>query len=194
MPKALSGRKTVLLNGVAVGEVISMGDPEKDAKAAQQLLKSKGLHKEPTPFQAIFSQAHSFANTSALLYVRDLKRHPRTGASIVPFVVNTAFAIELYLKALAQKHGVSLRGHELIKLHKALPARALAEVKSVTTKCAVNRSLGEDPDFRKYLANLNNAFVDWRYSYELDKTGTVHIEPALFVMEVLHEACRLPAA
>jgi hypothetical protein len=34
-------------------------------------------------------------------------------------------------------------------------------------------------------------YVDWRYSYELEKTGPVHIEPTIFVMEVLHEACRL---
>jgi hypothetical protein len=192
MSKVLPGRKIVLLNGVAVGEVISTGDPEKDALATQQLLKSKGLHKEPTRFQAVFSQAHSFANTSALLYERDLRRHPRNGASIVPFVVNAAFAIELYLKALAQRHGVSLRGHELVKLHKALPAKALAEMESVIPNCAVNRALGEEPDFGKYLANLNNSFVEWRYSYELGKTGPVHIEPAIFVMEVLHETCRLP--
>ena len=41
------------------------------------------------------------------------------------------------------------------------------------------------------LKSLNSTYIDWRYSYELEKTGPVHIEPTIFVMEVLHEACRL---
>jgi hypothetical protein len=188
------GPKTVLLNGIAVGEVVSTGDIGSDAEAVQQFLKSKGLHKEVSPFQAVFNQALAFANTSAYLYERDLRRSPRNGISAVPFVVNAAFGIELYLKALAQKHGVSLRGHELLKLHKALPRNALVEITAVTPRCAANRALGEPPDFLAYLKNLNNTFVEWRYSYELERTGAVHIEPTIFVMEVLHEACRLPTA
>ena len=173
---------------------MSSGDTERDAEAVRHFLKSKGLHKEVSLFQAVFNQALAFANTSAYLYERDLRRSPRRGVSVVPFVVNAAFAIELYLKALAQKHGTSLRGHELVKLHKALPAAAYAEIEVVTPRCAANRALGEEPDFSAYLASLNNAFVDWRYSYELERTGAVHIEPTIFVMEVLHKACRLPAA
>jgi hypothetical protein len=195
MSKIPPGSKTVLLNGVAVGEVMSSGDSEHDLEAVRQFLKDKGLHKEISLFHAIFNQALAFANTSAYLYERDLRRSPRKGISVVPFVVNAAFGIELYLKALAQKHGVSLRGHELVKLHAALPSVALAEIELVTLRCAVNRALGESPDFVAYLKNLNNTFVEWRYSYELERTGTVQIEPTIFVMEVLHEACRLsPAA
>lgn len=182
--------KTVLLNGIVVGEVLSIGDTEHDVEAVRQFLKSKGLHKEVSLFQAIFNQAFAFANTSAYLYERDLRCSPRKGVSVAPFVVNATFSIELYLKALAQKHGVSLRGHELVKLYKALPSIALAEIESVTPRCAANRSLGEPPDFLAYLTDLNNTFIEWRYSYEVERTGTVHIEPTIFVMEVLHEACR----
>ena len=182
----------MLLNGIIVGEVVSTGDTERDAETVRQFLKSKGLHKEISLYQAIYNQAVAFANTSAYLYERDLRRSPRKGISAVPFVVNAAFGIELYIKALAQKHGVALRGHELVKLYEALPAPALAQIEAVTPKCAANRALGETPDFPVYLASLNSTFVDWRYSYELEKTGPVHIEPTIFVMEVLHEACSLP--
>ena len=194
MRKPLPGPKTVLLNGIVVGEVVSTGDTERDIEAVRQYLKSKGLHKAVSPYQAIYNQAVAFANTSAYLYERDLRRTPRKGFSAVPFVVNAAFGIELYLKALAQKHGIALRGHELVKLYKALPSAALVEIEAVTAPCAANRALGETPNFLAYLENLNSAFVDWRYSYELEKTGSVHIEPTIFVMEVLHEACGLPTA
>jgi hypothetical protein len=192
MSKIPPGLKTVLLNGIAVGQVESSGDTERDAETVRQFLKSKGLHKEVSLFQAIFNQALAFANTSAYLYERDLRHSPRGGVSVVPFVVNAAFGIELYLKALAQKHGVSLRGHELIKLYRALPPKGLEEIETVTARCAANRALGEPPKFAAYLLHLNNTFVEWRYSYELERTGALHVEPTIFVMEVLHEACRIP--
>lgn len=192
MRKIPPGTKSILLNGIIVGKVESTGDIETDTKTIRQFLREKGLHKEVSIFQGMFNQAVAFANTSALLFEQDLRRSPRKGVSAVPFVVNAAFSIELYLKALAQKHGASLRGHELIKLHAALPDKAVSEVQSVMQQCAENRTLGEEPDFSAYLKNLNNTFVEWRYSYELEKTGPVYIEPTIFVMEVLHEACRLP--
>lgn len=192
MSKIPPGLKTVLLNGIAVGQVESLGDAERDVETVRQFLKSKGLHKEVSLFQAIFNQALAFANTSAYLYERDLRCSPRSGVSVVPFVVNVAFSIELYLKALAQNHGVSLRGHELVKLHKALPTKALEKIEAITARCAANRALGEPPRFAAYLVDLNSTFVEWRYSYEVERTGALHIEPTIFVMEVLHEACCIP--
>jgi hypothetical protein len=190
MKKLPPGPKTVILNGVAVGEVMSTGDMDRDAEAVRQYLKDKGLYKETSLFQAMFNQAVAFANTSAYLYERDLKRSPRKGFSAAPFAVNATFSIELYIKALAEKHGAKLRGHELLKLHSGLPKAALEEIEAAVPICAPKRALAEAPDFLKYLSELNNAFVEWRYSYELEKTGAIHIEPIIFVMEVLHEACR----
>lgn len=194
MNKLRPGPKTILLNGIAVGEVQSTGDVERDIEAVRRFLKDKGLHRETSLFQGMLNQAYAFANTSAYLYKSDLRRSPRNGASIVPFVVNAAFAVELYLKALAQKHGVALRGHELVKLYKALPKDALSEIDEVSPKCAANRALDESPDFAGYLGELNNTFVEWRYCYEVERTGLVRTEPTIFVMDVLHEACRLPKA
>ena len=109
MPNTPPGPKAILLNGIVVGEVRSTGNTDQDAEAVRAFLKEKGQHKEVTPFQAVFNQAIAFANTSAHIYEKNLRRRPRNGFSTVPFVVNAAFSIELYLKALAQKHGKALR-------------------------------------------------------------------------------------
>ena len=94
------GQKTVLLNGVAVGEVMSTGDIEKDAEAVREFLKSKGLHKEISLFQAMLNQAVAFANTSAYLYERDLKRAPRKGNSSAHSLLMRHLASSYILKHL----------------------------------------------------------------------------------------------
>jgi hypothetical protein len=187
-------KKQVLLNGIIVGEFEATGDQEADLRAVSEYLEQRGLRKEVNRYQATFNAAQSFANTSAYLYKRDLQRSPRVGASVVPFVVNAAFGIELYFKALAQKHGVTLSGHRLTKLNKALPAPARSEVESVIPRCAAERNLPGPPDFDSYVHQLDNTFVEWRYFFEKERTGRVDIEPTIFVMQVLHEACLAHAA
>lgn len=192
MNRVFAGPKTIMLNGVAVGEYDSTGDLEADAETVTRFLKENGLHKETTPFSAAFSQALSFATTSKYLLENDLSRTPRNGASVVPFVVNSAFSIELYLKALSLKHGSALHGHELVKIYEGLPVNAKAEIEEMALRCAVDNDAGRAHNFVEFLRELNNAFVDWRYAFEKERLGIVHIEPAIFVMRVLHEACRLP--
>lgn len=191
--KIPAGRKTIILNGIAVGEYESTGDTEADIEAVRQFLKDNDLHQETSPFKAAFNQAISFATASNYLYDKDLRQSPRNGASTAPFVVNAAFSIELYLKALALKHGVALRGHVLSKLYNELPIEAKAEIQEMTLRCAVDSELGlgETPDFFAYLSELDNTFIEWRYSFEKERTGVVQIQPTIFVMGVLHEACRL---
>ena len=187
-------KKQVLLNGIIVGDVDATADQEADLLAVRKYLEQRGLRKEVTRYQATFNAAYSFANTSAYLYERDLQRSPRVGASIVPFVVNAAFGIELYFKALAQKHGVTLSGHRLAKLNKALPAPARSGIEAAVPRCAAERNLLGPPDFDGYVQQLDNTFVEWRYFFEKERTGRVDIEPTIFVMQVLHEACRAHAA
>lgn len=186
-------KKQIILNGVIVGSIESSGNDEADILAMREYLDQHGLRKEVTRYQATFNAAYSFANTSAYLYERDLRRRPRNGASVVPFIVNAAFGIELYFKALAQKHGISLTGHRLTKLNKALPAVARSEIQHVIPKCSKDRDLPGPPDFDGYVQQLDNTFVEWRYYFEKDRTGRVSVEPTIFVMQVLHEACRKQA-
>jgi hypothetical protein len=190
MAKISTGIKTIVLNGVAVGELQSTGDLEADASAIREFLKDKGLYKETTLVQAMFRQAVSFATTAAHLHKTDLLKSPRNVFSIVPFIVNSAFSIELYLKTLAQGHGKTLKGHELLKLYDALPLHAHEAIAKAISFCAKNRKFDEEPAFRQHLSELNDSFVEWRYCYEVEKTKSVYIEPTIFVMECLHEACR----
>jgi hypothetical protein len=105
--------KEVWLNEKLVGEAPATGVVDRDAEAIIQFLKDKGLYKETSPVQRMFRQAMSFATTSAYLYKRDLIKVPKNGLSVAPFVVNGAFAIELYLKTLGRLHDVDMRGHDL---------------------------------------------------------------------------------
>ena len=187
-------KKTVLLNGIVVGAVEATGDDEEDMKAVRAFLDARGLRKEVTPFQAAYNAALAFANTSAYLYERDLRRPPRKGQNIAPFIVNATFAIELYFKALALKHGKTLRGHKLVLLHQALPKAALDSIEKVSPSCARDRRLSGPPDFAGYVRQLNDVYSEWRYYYEKERAGKVEIEPTIFVMQVLHAACCLATA
>ena len=86
-------------------------------------------------------------------------------------------------------NGKTLRGHDLLKLFDALPPAAHATIKTFVPQCAANPTLEQPADVRSYLSELRDAFVNWRYCYELDRTDPVRIEPTIFVMEVLHHAC-----
>jgi hypothetical protein len=184
-------KKTVVLNGLVVGEVEATGDDDQDIQAVSVFLDERGLRKKVSRYQATYNAALAFANTSAYLYEHDLRHAPRKGVSVAPFVVNAAFAIELYFKALAQKHHVTLHGHKLVQLHKSLPAKALEEIQRVTPQCARDRRLNGVPDFAAYVSDLNDVYSQWRYFFEKDHAGKVEIEPTIFVMQVLHAACCL---
>ena len=185
-------KKLVLLNGIAVGEVEASGNDEQDVLAVREFLESRGLRKEVTPFQGAYNAALAFANTAAYLYDRDLGRPPRRGQSVAPFVVNATFAIELYFKALELKHGKTLRGHELSQLHQNLPQAALSGIEQAIPSCAREHSLTGPPDFARYVRELNDVYSEWRYYYEKEQAGKVEIEPTIFIMRVLHEACFPP--
>ena len=193
--KPMAKMKSILVNGVVVGEVEATGDLELDAKVARDFLDERGLLKERHPAGEIFDAATAFATTSAHLYENGLKKNPTIGSSIVPFVVNAAFSIELYLKALAKKHQVTLKGHELLKLYESLPQKAIEEIESVIPRCAKDRALNEPPNFVQYLKELNSAFIEWRYIFEKSESKPIYFEPTIFVMQVLHEAfrCQLKA-
>jgi hypothetical protein len=192
--KIQSKTKTVYVDGMAIGEVPATGDLEKDFDVALQYVKEKGFYKQTTMAQAMFRQAVSFATTGAHLYEQDLKGMPRSVFSIAPFVVNCAFAIELYLKTLAQIHGKSLKGHKLVELFDGLPDSARKAIEIVMPDCAAKRRITEQVSFRDFLAELNDAFVEWRYCYELSNTGKVRIAAVIFIADCLHQACRNSSA
>jgi HEPN domain-containing protein len=179
-----------VLNGVVVGEMEATGDFEKDAELTIQFLKDKGLYQKPDSLKTIFRQALSFATTAAHLYKKGLSSSPWNVHDVAPFVVNSAFSIELYIKTLAQHHGTVLKGHDLIKLLGALPAAARSDIDAVLPTCRLEFPPAGNPELRECISELANAFVDWRYLHEKTRASTIRIDRAIFVMKVMHEACR----
>lgn len=187
----MGNTKKLYLDGKLVGEYEGADDPETDRDLAVAMLREKGLYRETTVEQAIFRQAVSFSTTSSYLYQRDLTTVPRNGLSVAPFVVNAAFAIELYMKAVAHLYGEPVvRGHDLLDLFDALPHEAYAAFQQNFSKCNFQCGIAEIAAFRYAIEQLRNAFVQWRYLHETSVAREIHIQPMIFVMEVLHETCR----
>jgi hypothetical protein len=189
MSDSVGRTKTLYFNGIVVGEAEATGDDALDVEVARRFLDEKGLRKPISQQDQMFRQAVSFATTSAYLYKNDLSSAPRNQFSIVPFIVNAAFGIELYLKTLGHIHGVRLHGHELLKLYDSLPLVARDAVDAMVPACAAQRGLSLPLSVRDCIFELNNAFVEWRYVYEKNTSSTVRIPEMIFVMQCLHEVC-----
>lgn len=175
--------------GKVIGEIPKTGNTKADSAAALQILKDKGLYVPTTPFQAMFRQAQSFCTTASYLYKKDLQAQPINQHSIVPFVVNAAFAIEVYLKALSLVHSHKLHGHKLLELFDKLPPKATAEIEAQSADAAAGHKVESGRSFRDCLHAVNNAFVDWRYLYEKESADEIRINEVIFLLDALHHAC-----
>jgi hypothetical protein len=183
-------------NGKYVCDYDSTGEPLKDIPIIHRLMAEHGVATtDVSPEQMIFRQANSFIATSAYLFEKDICATPPNAMAVAPFVVNAAFALELYLKTIALQRGKKLHGHELVRLFDKLPAsgkvaieRQLEIVAPVSQWQCEARTLA---DLRSIVLDLNNAFVEWRYLHE--KMGTLRqitFRPMIFLGEVLHETCQ----
>lgn len=182
--------KKLYLNGQFVGEVPAAKNEEEHIELAIALMKAKGLYRPTTLTQGMLRQAVSFATTASYLYRRDLTTVPRNGMSLAPFIVNSAFAIELYLKTIGQFHGAKLRGHDLLELFDNLPAAAHGELLPHFASSRMQCGIQTLADYRLALVGIRNAFVEWRYLFEKTDIAEIKILPMIFIMEVLHNACR----
>ncbi|WP_144424010.1 hypothetical protein [Herbaspirillum hiltneri] len=184
------GHKAVYLNGRLVGEVREGHDHTEDAELARQLMIEKGLYKKVSVEQAMFNQAMAFAATSSMLYYQKLAHLPRDGQAITPWVVNTAFSIEVYLKTVGRLFGVNTRGHKLLRIFEQLPDEAKSLILKAVGPAATFWKVEETVDVVRTLSVLNDAFVQWRYHYEVGDLNEIFIMPAIVVATALHEVCR----
>jgi hypothetical protein len=187
--------KKLFANGKFICEYEAPTSHQEEIELCQRLLGEHGIDlKKTTEEQAIFRQATSFSSIAAQLYARDLSNVPSNGMSVVPFVVNAVFALELYLKTLAKLHSRSPRGHDLIVLFDGLPTTAIESLRSeVATAADYSQwkcNISTVDDFRKALEAMRNAFVEWRYLHEKDPSGGIEFRPLIFAMEVLHSICQ----
>ncbi|MET4240712.1 hypothetical protein [Bradyrhizobium sp. RT10b] len=187
-------KKRLHHNGAFIGDFDSTGDDMRDAELVSKLLAERGLSQSPTLERSMFNQANSFAEASADIFEKHIMKQPPNGAAMSPFVVNTTFAIELFIKTLAMQHGKKLHGHEIKKLFRKLPGpgkdqidRQLARLAGTSKWAGGVKTMH---DLQKVLEEIDTAFVDWRYLHEnTAKPLKITFTPTIFLAEILHAAC-----
>jgi hypothetical protein len=183
--------KTLKFQGEVVGEYLGSDDLDEDVAAARELLRQKGLDKRPSLPQTIYGQAAAFAYAADQIYRELRQRAPDRPIVAAPFVVNAAFSAELFLKALHNLDGETRRGHRLVPLFDSLSEARRAELMAEVQQFAAGH--GEVPgevDLRALLTVLNDAFRKWRYVYEEERAGPIHLQQTILVMETLHSVCK----
>jgi hypothetical protein len=188
-------KKTLYLNGNIVCEYDAPVDQQADIELCRDLLKQRGLWSPISKERMIFNQAVAFANASAIIWERDLSTTPtKNGNSAVPFIVNSCFATELYLKTVALVNGKIVHGHELDKLYAKIPAPGIRTIETKFGEMVPNdrwqSTLKTAPDLKALFRRHRDAFVNWRYLHERSRLGEFYFKDAIFAMEVLHETCR----
>lgn len=130
--------------------------------------------------QSIFAHADGFLKTVSILHT-----DPPNPLCLTAIVVNSAFASELYLKCLLHiETGKLFKGqHDLGKLFAKLSAATQAEIEgpfdeqlsrgpkydfSGASKEAQEAAVRQPKNLRDALRAGREAFVEWRYLYEID--------------------------
>ena len=56
-------------------------------------------------------------------------------------------------------------------------------------RVAAEHGEGPQVQLRDLLIMLNDAFVQWRYVYEVPRSGTVHLQQTILVMHAFRDVC-----
>ena len=181
-----------MVNGQLIGQYISTGDTDLDLPIARARMRELGIDVNELPlWMHIRQQAIYFQDTCALLWQTELNRlPPRRPFTLIPYVVNTAFCIELYLKALALKHGKKLRGHELLELYDDLPVEASADIDASIPDALKDAPIDGAPNVAEFMSVMNDVFVHWRYAYEHEELGQLRMDILKFLRMLMFYACR----
>lgn len=145
-----------------------------------------------TMTQAMLRQAVSFATASRDLFEKYLSGPSSDGKAMEPFVVNAAFAIEIYLKTLHASAGARKKEHGLLALYDTLPQPVKDEIDSAGGKLAAQYEAIGAGGFRGHLAQLDEGFRRWQEVYESGWLKPIQVHPTVFLMHVLHEVCKSP--
>lgn len=102
------------------------------------------------------------ANSFLLAADRALEQRPLGPGQfqmlLVPAVVSTAFAVELYFKAIITLENGNARGHDLSALFKHISAKSQAAL--------VAGVQHNQASFEQKLGAIAGVFVEWRYIFE----------------------------
>ncbi len=138
--------------------------------------------------QAMLRQAMAFATASRDLYEKYLAVEKPDTKAMEPFVVNAAYAIEVYLKTLHAGSGTRRKEHGILELYDALPQ---ASKDAIDAKAAKLKDGYEGAGaFREQLAQLDEGFRKWQEVYESGYLKPVKTHPTVYLMHTLHEVCK----
>jgi hypothetical protein len=183
--------RKVYFEGKFVGEVPDTGDMQADLKAMSELMRARGVAAPLTRCQATFRQAAAFATNASYLFNTGLTgAPPRNPINVIPFVVNAAFAVELYLKTLGCVCGLNMRGHDLLELFDELTAEAKDLLQREITRSPATEGIKDLSGFRTEIERARHLFVEWRYLHERNRASEVRFVELIHVLNVLHNACR----
>lgn len=175
----------VLFNGTRIGEHPDQGSVEANLDEARRVLREAGHDPEAKPSRFTpLAQARSFRAAVHVIYRLGFTRSPFDPNLVAPLIVNTAFCIEVYVKALADAHAMRLRGHGLADLFAQLPEAVRA---SVGVEFAEQMRSKKQPasKIENALNDMNSAFQDWRYIYEDTRLRTFEVAHAIAIIEAL---------
>jgi hypothetical protein len=138
-------------------------------------------NKTPEPWK-VYRVGRSFSSTAELIMAE--QRRDRDADLTHALPVNSAFAVELYLKCLRLLAGKgNVHGHDLRKLFADLDPDHQARVKELyTEEVKADRYAPKVAaaiphckyDVDTVLQTMSTAFEDWRYQYEETKTLTYY--------------------
>ncbi len=174
----------IMDNDREIGKILDSGDPIENSKRYIQFLKSNDLYVEQSKTKLMFKQAKAFAAVSRDIHQSNFIKPPFNQQAIAPFIVNSAFACEMYLKALQSLSGEVEECHSLNQLFKHLPNKTKDKISKLSDDKAAHFMLDSRTTFKQHLKTISNAFVDWRYIQERD-SATANINVVLLILTVL---------
>lgn len=191
MKYAQPGRRQLMVNGQAVGWFDATGDSQQDLELARAKLKELGQEQPVLPrWMLIRQQAIDFREACGLIMNYDLKVRSRDRRPLsIPYVVNSAFCLELYLKALSLRHGNEQRGHDLLKLYDRLPQAAKTAIIRSIPDAQQETGYADPIDVRDLISLIKDNFEQWRYIHDHDELGTVPYNELYLLRSLFHRAC-----
>ncbi len=182
--------RKIYFEGKFIGEVPDTGDMQADMKAASRLLTDHGVAQPLNRCQAAFRQAAAFAKNAEYLFSGLRGAPPQNPMNVIPFVVNAAFAVELYLKTIGCLHGLKLHGHDLLELFDELPVKAKERLQEEIAKSPKTEGINDLDGFRTEVERARHLFREWRYLYERNDAPEVRFIEFTHIVSVLHNICR----
>jgi len=195
----MSMRRTVYLNDVAVGEIECTGTVEGNFRVAHRLLRKLGLKSTASVVDACYESAWQFATTAFDIFSKHEPKDPSLHEQSLPFAVNAAFSIELFLKTLHLIDGAEKRGHKLLGLYNSLPQTRRDAIVVGAREAApyYHQVVDDESAVRRYVSSLNSTFEDWRYVHELPEnqgSGAISTGGTMVVVNGCDLACRMAGA